>query len=369
MSEKTHILGVFFTYGVSLSTWQKQGMLSREVSLYTALQPKPFQKVYFFTYGKESPELVEEMAAQGIEVKRKQSTLPMFLYSLVLPFLYKKELKECTVYKTTQVFGSWTAVIATWLYRKPLVVRAGFALSTNLRSEGWFARFFARRIESVSLRVADQVMVTTENIKNYYQKFTQRITVIPNFVDIHLFAPTEKKKDQRVHLLFVGRLSLEKNIGNLLFAIKDMENVTLTLIGEGDTRRDLEDLALGARAEIRFVGSVPHEDLPRYFAAADIFVLPSLFEGHPKVIVEAMASGLPIVASDVRGINTLLEHGKTGLLTATSSQAIRFGIETLVNDPLKREALGKNARLEAEKEFSFEKIVTAEKALYQRYLV
>jgi len=367
--DSSHILGVFFTYRVGLSTWKKQGLLSRELALYQNLVGAPFQKIYLFTYEKELQEVKDELYAEGIEVKEKKYNLPNFLYSFFLPFIYRPEMQACSVYKTTQMFGSWTAVLAKWLYKKPLIVRAGFSLSTNLRQPGFIPLLLARLVESLALKYADRVIVTTSQIQSLYQKKNHNISVIPNFVDTNLFFPTAKSAGALFHLLFVGRLSPEKNIGSLIFAIKDMQNIVLTIIGEGEKRKELEDLSLGAEATIQFVGAVPHDQLPYYFGQADVFVLPSLVEGHPKVIIEAMAAGLPIVASDVRGINTLLEQGRTGLLISPNTQAIRIGIETLLNDPLKREALGKNAREVAEQEFSFEKIVAAERALYEKYLV
>ncbi len=363
-SPNQKILGVFFTYGVGVSTWKKQGMLSREISLYAALAGATFDKVYFFTYTKEDPVVVKKLSEQGIFVKEKKYNLPNFLYSLFLPIIYKKEIRECSAYKTTQIFGSWSAVFAKWLYKKPLVIRAGFAFSTNMRHQGWLAKMAGKIIEIFSLSCADAIVVTTENIKNFYKRYQKKITVIPNFVDTNLFAPSEKVFGERINLLFVGRLSPEKNIGNLIFAIKDISGVDLTLVGDGESRKDLEDLAQGAKAKIDFVGSVDHEFLPEYFSKADIFVLPSLFEGHPKVLVEAMAAGLAIVGTNVAGINTLIKNGKTGILTGTSSSDIRASIEMLKNDSELRALLGQNARDQAEREFAFEKIVEAEKNIF-----
>jgi len=365
LPDRPTTLGVFFTYRVGLSTWEKRGLLSRELALYKRLARDQFEKIYFFTYEKERKELKAELLAQGIEVKDKKYSLPNFLYSFCIPFIYRKEMKECHVYKTTQLFGSWSAVLAKWLYKKPLIVRAGFALSTNLRQSGMLPRIMARLIEFLSLSSADKVIVTTSQIQNFYRGKNKNIIVIPNFVDTKLFFPVVKTFGSQFHLLFVGRLSAEKNISNLIFAVKDMENIILTIIGEGEERKNLGDLAVGSKAQIRFLGAVPHAELPQYFSEADIFVLPSLVEGHPKVIIEAMAAGLPIVASDVRGINTLLEHGRTGFLVSPNAQAIRAGIENLLNDPEKRNMLGMNARREAEQEFSFEKIVALEKSIYE----
>lgn len=358
------ILGVFFSYGVGVSTWERQGMLSREISLYQALLQDTFEKVYFFTYTKENPELVKKFAQQGIEIKEKKNYLPNFLYSFLMPFFYSQEMKECVVYKTTQVFGSWTAVIAKFFYHKPVVVRAGFALSTNLRSQSMVSRSLAKFVEYVGLKFANRVIVTTSAIRDLYQKYTDKIVVIPNFVDTKVFSPVEKKDVGQKIILFVGRLSAEKNIKNLILAVREKEDITLHIIGEGEERENLKHLTLGSKANIQFLGSISHEQLPKYFAEADIFVLPSLFEGHPKVLVEAMAAGLAIVGTDVRGIQNLIQHNKTGILTGTEALDIAQGIQKFVDDPSLRLQLGKNARAQAEKELSFEQIVLQEKDIY-----
>lgn len=367
-SVKPKILGVFFTYGVSASMWKKQGMLSREISLYQALLQNPFEKIYFFTYGLEDPEVIVSLKEMGIMVKEKKSILPNFLYSLLLPLLYKTELSECSVYKTTQMFGSWTAVLAKWIYKKPLLVRAGFALSTNLRGQGFLKRLLARAVEIFALNNADQVLVTTNAIRDLYAKSTSRIQVIPNFVDTNLFVPNREVLGGKIRLLFVGRLSYEKNIENLILAIKNKANFQLTLVGEGPDRKKLEALALGSAATIHFVGSVLYEKLPEYYAGADIFVLPSLFEGHPKVLVEAMAAGLPIVGTRVRGIETLIEDHVTGILVGTDSDDIRKGIEEIGENTVLRENLKRSARAYAEAHFGFENIVGLEREVYRKFI-
>lgn len=361
-------LGVFFTYGVSVSLWKKQGMLAREISLYRALRGNPFEKIYFFTYALEDADLLAQLKEMKIVVCAKKSRMPNFLYSFLLPFLYKTQLRDCSVYKTTQMFGSWTAVLAKWMYKKPLFVRAGFALSTNLRGQGWGKRMLARGVEYLALKNADQVLVTTDTIKNLYEKFTNRITVIPNFVDTKLFVPSDEMLGGKIRILFVGRLSYEKNIANLILAVKNKANFQLNIIGVGPERVKLEALARGAAATIHFLGSVAYKKLPEYFAAADIFVLPSLFEGHPKVLVEAMAAGLPIVGTRVRGIETLIEDHVTGILVGTRSDEIRRGIEEIVEDAVLRENLKRNARVYAEEHFGFEKIVELEREVYRKVL-
>jgi glycosyltransferase involved in cell wall biosynthesis len=365
-----NILGIFFTYGVGLETFEKTGVLSRELMLYRSFLSK-FDALYLFTYGVEDAALVERLREDKIFVIGKKQGWSNWAYSLCFPFLRKDYLKQCLVYKTNQMFGSWIAVFSSLLYKVPLIVRSGFILHTNMRHKDIFSRFLGICIERFALFFADQVIVTTAADKAVYDPYNSNICVIPNFVDTGSFLPRDFStllSEEKVQLLYVGRLSNEKNLSNLIFAIKEMPQLVLTLVGEGEERVNLQSLAAGSLSEIIFLGKVAYTELPNYFARADIFVLPSFYEGHPKVILEAMAAGVPIVASDVRGINTLLTHQKTGYLVGTGFEDIRKGIDALLADPESAREMAKHARLFVEREYSFEQIVEKEKALYEKYL-
>jgi glycosyltransferase involved in cell wall biosynthesis len=123
-----------------------------------------------------------------------------------------------------------------------------------------------------------------------------------------------------VLLLFVGRLVLQKDIPTLIRAmatvVSSRPDARLVIAGDGPERALAERLVdqLGIRDAVRFLGIVPYPDIPRYFAAADLFLLPSRYEGNARVLAEAGAAGTPSVTTDVSGAHDTVVEGETGAI-------------------------------------------------------
>jgi hypothetical protein len=158
------------------------------------------------------------------------------------------------------------------------------------------------------------VMQEAAHVKGVHP--TARVIIAPNGVDMATFAPEPSTAVGSTRcVLYVGRLSAEKNLERLVDAVGLLSPpARLVLIGTGDLKNGLERRATAAGVTIEFRGVVPHGELPAHFKGADVFVLPSLTEGHPKVLLEAMACGLPCAASARGGNLTLVQDGLTGLL-------------------------------------------------------
>lgn len=219
--------------------------------------------------------------------------------------------------------------------------------------------------------------------------------VIPNGVFFEDFDISDEKRskirfvapiaqlnfeESDIVLLSVGRLSAEKGHSVLLKAFdlmvqkekhqnvidtdvsKKSPKVTLLLVGEGPEREELELQAKKIDADIIFVGH--SDDVIPYFWAADIFILPSLYEGFGIVILEAMAAGLPVLASAVGGIPEIINDDINGdLFPAGNSEVLSEQLIHLINSPHKRVNLGKNGKLRA-KEFSLKKMLDKYFELY-----
>ncbi len=368
MSEQSgqSILGVFFTYGVSVLTWKNQGMLAREVALYRALARDPFQKVYFFTYGVSDATFVRELSEQNIIVFPKKKNIPNFLYSFLMPFLYKKELRECSVYKTTQMFGSWAAVIAKLLYHKKLLVRTGFTLSIFARKKSVLRYWGAKVIEFFALRFADRCIVATAEEQKYFSHFQKKISVIPNFVDTHLFYPLQKVTHSRKEtvLLFIGRLNAQKNLQNLFLALVGVPNIHLQIIGSGELQFELQRFAEEKCLSVEFLGNRPHTELPDHIHSADIFVLPSFYEGNPKTLLEAMACGAVVLATKVQGIENIIVHKENGYLSDTSSESLHQAVLELIKNIDLQKQMGEKAVQYIENTCSLEIILKKERDIY-----
>ena len=113
------------------------------------------------------------------------------------------------------------------------------------------------------------------------------------------------------------------------------------------------------------IDSVPHVEISRYMQSSKIFVLPSFFEGHPKVLLEAMSCGMSVVGSNVPGIRNVIDHEKTGLLCGTDTDDIKDAIHRLFIDHELRAVLGRNAREYIEKNCSLYAVSKMESKLME----
>ena len=164
-----------------------------------------------------------------------------------------------------------------------------------------------------------------------------RITVLRNGVDLALFQPVDRTAARqalglrRRTLLSVGGLIPRKGNDIVVQALPALPDVELLLVGEGPERDALARLAasLGVADRVRFLGAVAHADLPRIYSAADALVLASSREGWANVLLEAMACGTPVIASDVWGTPEVVAARAAGVLMPSRTPA---GLSTAFND-------------------------------------
>jgi 1,2-diacylglycerol 3-alpha-glucosyltransferase len=210
---------------------------------------------------------------------------------------------------------------------------------------------------------------------------TTNIEVVPNGVDISPMRGPVKllnradlgfSKDDIV-LIFTGRLGPEKNLPFLLRAFagaaKAYDNLGLMILGSGPERENLEDRVqyMGIADRVRFTGMIPYEELPCYLAAADAFVTASVTEVHPLSVIEAMATGLPILGVQSPGVGDIVEDGVSGLLCEEDVAVFTAKMVRLTTDYEMRTAMGAQARLLAEN-YAIERTTKILLSQYQRLI-
>jgi len=176
-----------------------------------------------------------------------------------------------------------------------------------------------------SLTSADRIITVSDALKAHVLEFEPKVDAvvrtIHNGVELSDF-PFVRKASNARRLLWVGRMTEEKGVDYLIHAMKKVvssyPDASLRLVGDGPLRSDLETLTneLDLRERVEFAGESPHSELSEMYAWCDLVVMPSLSEGLPTVLPEAMATGRPVVASRVGGIPELLKHGETGYLVS-----------------------------------------------------
>lgn len=199
----------------------------------------------------------------------------------------------------------------------------------------------------------------------------EQTTVIHNAVDVAA-APVASPGQGIPHIVSVGRLKYPKDFATLLEAVALLgkQALTLEIIGDGPDRPELEAMIdrLGLRARVVLSGQ--RGDVPSLLARSALFVLASNSEGLPISIIEAMAAGLPVVASDVGGVSELVVHGETGLLVPPGNHAaLAHALESLLEDPELRRATGSSGRRRAEELFDLGPFREAHLRLYGEELV
>jgi len=220
--------------------------------------------------------------------------------------------------------GGYAAVRLAKKYGKKSVVGLrGSDVNTYL-SRPVLKRFMRRSLNQADRLVTVSAALKTELLRRGYSE--SKIGVIYNGVDETIFHPLDQLESRRKlhlppelkYLLFIGALSRRKGIDLLLSAYKKINrlDLKLILIGQGNDKylidEFIKEYALSDR--ILLPGTIPHIQLPVWYAAADVIVLPSLAEGVPNVILEAQAMGKPVVASAVGGIPEIIIEGKNGNL-------------------------------------------------------
>ncbi|MDQ4121012.1 MAG: glycosyltransferase family 4 protein [Acidobacteriota bacterium] len=224
----------------------------------------------------------------------------------------------------------------------------------------------ARKVAHLIWKNADNILAISQAVKrdivNWENAKESKITVIPYYIDFTRFnfaaAPEKKKSKEEFIIGYVGRLSPEKGQKVLLEALKfvlpEKGNVKVWLIGDGTDKENLKNLVeeLGIAEKVKFWGM--RDDIPELLAEMNLLVQSSYYEGLGIAIQEAMASGVPVIASEVGGVPELIEQRKTGVMFPVgNSRILADEIIRMINlDETERRRMIQEAREFVESRFS-----------------
>lgn len=340
-------------------------------------------------------QLAEHLVRRNYRVEVLTSTIgaqPHRQPDKTTPGLGVKRLRSIEILQTPVMFGLFWNLMAqpkgtiihlhvaqaltpeiTWLAAK----LRGFPLISHIHldveASSWVGRIIFKPYKAIFLgfvlRHSRHVIVLSPDqlalMCRKYRLDRSRVSVLPNGVAAEYFQParTYTRSRKPLALLYAGRLTVQKRADRLIEAMAQLPNAKLDVIGDGDLRPALEATARRLKLKnVEFHGSRPPAELAAAYAAADVLVMPSDREGMPLVALEAMAAGLPIVASNVIGLHELV--GGTGILVDDPSPAtFAAAIQDLTGHPATLTRLSEASRTAAEA-YSWDRLTTSLTQLY-----
>ncbi len=222
---------------------------------------------------------------------------------------------------------------------------------------------------------ADVIQVISNYLSNFAKEAGARKglepVVIPNAVNYRFFSKASiedvdrikrelNKRDDDVFIVTTSRLVTKNAVGDVIKALSYLpEKFKFIVLGTGALENELKNLvkSLSLESRVKFLGNINHADIPAYLKASDIFIRPSLSEGFGNSFIEAMASGIPVIATPVGGIVDFLKDEVTGLSVRVSdSKDISEKILKIINDEHLRNTVIHNARHMVERDYDWSKI-------------
>jgi glycosyltransferase involved in cell wall biosynthesis len=281
-----------------------------------------------------------------------RALLPLLVATLALRTL--REAKTHQLIHANWAFNGCVAGLAGVFTGRPVL--------TSLRGEdvsgtgkSWISRLTLRLTIALSRTIVAVSTDMAERLRESFPAATGKIVVVENGVDAAFLAASDARHQRPPNpapiLVCAGNLIPRKGHEVLLRALARCteHSWTLQLAGEGGERAELCQLAseLGLRDRIEFLGELSPDAMPAFFTNADLFILPSFSEGRSNALLEAMAAGLPVVASAIDGITELVEEDRTGrMFPPGDEQALATVLRSLLQDAPARAKLGAAAHAE-----------------------
>ncbi len=358
-------LAIFLSFKESMGIMRKVGQDSRFIEYYLKPYSQNFEKIYVFSWANE----IFEFPVKNIELIPNNKNINPYLYNLLMPFIHRQILKKCSVIRLMQFTSIIPAIISKLFFSNKIIATYGFPYFRSLKINGKkIFSYLWKILEKISINFVDKFIVTYRNNFDYLVGLgvnLKKIIILPNGVDISVFKPliTGISNNDKIRILFIGRFTREKNILNLSKALREVgndKNIFFTLVGSGDLENNIVNLLENTEVNYKIIHSLPHNQLVPQYQNSDIFLLPSLTEGYPKVIIEAMACGLPCIIGAYPGHEQIITNGENGLVCGFTPKEIAEKINELIKNSKLRNKLSKNAREFVIKNNDIKKIVSNE---------
>lgn len=280
----------------------------------------------------------------------------------MLPELLKNEKEFDVIHAHSHLFFSTNLCsLVRKIKSTPLVITNHGLISQT--APQWVQMLYLPTVAKWTYDAADRVICYTEEDKLMLEDLGvdhSKIAVIHNGIDTDLFSPGGKGKNKEwKQILWVGRFTPGKGVEYLIDAFKmlldDFPEAKLVMVGRGPMREVIEEKTVGL-SNVSIQDFVPNSELPNLYRDSDVFVLPSLYEGFPRTIMEAMACGVPIVCTDLPQFAEIVND--CGLVVPVGdSRGLASSIGEILSGESLSKRLGENGRKTAVKNYSWEDTV------------
>lgn len=355
-------LGIFLTMGDSFKNMAKAGQDELFKEFYLSAFAKNFDNIFIFSYANEK---VSNLPS-NVHLIPNKSKLHRYLYGFLMPFLNLSYILRCDVFRAYHLFGTPPAVVGKLFFAKPFVFNFAYDYEKFAKIDGkYFQWLLFKLIRPLVLIFASKIFAANRGI---FKKLPQNKTIyLPNGVDVNFFKPYNsvilRRKSTRdlkkPVILSVGRLEKQKNFESLIFAMKGIK-AKLVIVGQGSLKKKLENLAKKNQVDLTIIDKVPHTQMPQVYNKADIFVLPSIAEGSPKVLIEAMACSCPVIVTRIEGTTDIVRDNQNGLIVEPEKEKINRALRELIDNKVLSNRLTKKARETVSQNFNINKLLKKE---------
>lgn len=382
------MLVLTFSWGMSLREWRGIGSIAREWAIYERLS-RSYDRMVLVTYGTDAEEeaiaaqLARHEGARPVEVVWNADKLDDASWQARVPEEVARLVSGASsvLVKTNQMAGGTVAVSIRDELRSRgvttgLIARGGYLWSRFVALQSGCdstEAAYAAAMEGELCAAADVIVGTTASMNDdlswRYGVSRDRCQMVPNYV-LDAAPVRESSEREAGVILTAGQLCERKGQDVLIRAMALIEGRTqsplrLEIIGEGPMEDELRALAEDLNAPVDFLGPYEHTELLERMSRCAMYAQASSYEGHPKTVIEAMATAAPIVAADAPGVLDVIEHGVTGVRVSRTPEAFAHVVEGLIVDPDWRDALGSHASEYARGRFGLRAIMPREIAAHR----
>lgn len=363
-------VAVFFTWDYSLNTWHESGTIGREFKFFKSLEEKKNISFTFITYGDSSEfKLAKEHNINEVFPVYKSTTyyknkVIRLLSSFFIPLKLKNKINNIDMLYQNQLLGCWVPILIKKIYKKPLVIRTGYDMHDFAKQDkkSSLIIFLYKILTIFAVKNCDYFTVTSKDdlnrFKNSYPKYKQKFLLRPNWVEVDELSDFKNRYSNK--LLAVGRLVTQKNFKYLISEFANSKNnLQIDIVGNGPEKNNLATQAKKHNVKINFLGNLSNSKLLKLYQQYKFFISTSLFEGNPKVLLEAMGSGCVVIASNIKNHSDIISDNRNGYLFDIGNNNLNNKFKMLKQTDTNFSKISKDAYLFIKNEYSLDKSINS----------